>query len=51
MDLNGKMKHCKTVAVEQGWATGGPRDVYGPQSLLVQPAGLYYTRMINLKNI
>ncbi len=51
MDLNDKMKHCETVAVEQRWATGGQRDIYGPQSLLVRPAGLYYTRMINLKNI
>ncbi len=37
--------------LEQGWPTDGPRGVYSPQCLLVRPAGLYYTRMINLKNI
>ncbi len=25
------------IHLDQGWATGGPRAVYGPQCLLVQP--------------
>ncbi len=29
------------IHLEQGWANGGPRAVYGPQCLLVRPAGLY----------
>ncbi len=38
-------------ALHQEWETGGPRAIHGPQCLLVRPAGLYYTRIINLKNI